>query len=178
MKRVLYTFLFMAGLSVMLSACSGGDYKANASSPANNSINPLKPLTASQFTWSGVDPVSANINGSPWVADSAMYFLDSTGANVIFAYNGTQALYLYFRNTWQGGLYNMGFNNYDVIGEWVNMDSSFVSTSWHISALGNSGEMYMQQNDTVVFKGRFYCQAVNSHGDIVNISNGYFNFNK
>jgi hypothetical protein len=177
MKKIVYSVLFCISISAFLWSCSSGAYVANSSSPANNSVNPLNPLTTSQFTWTGVDPVSCNINGTPWVADSATYSLiDSTGANVVLAYkNKKLVLSLYLVRTWQGSLYNMGYKQYNTTGTYF-PDSTL--TNYYYSALGNSGELYMQKNDTVNFQGRFYFQAVNTKSQVVNISNGYFNLKK
>ncbi len=169
----------MTGLCIALASCSNGDYVANPASNGNQSINPLKPLTASEFTWAGADPVSANINGAAWVADSAYIYADSTGTYVIGAIKGKQMLSLYFKHTWTGIVYNMGYHQYDVLGMWLdNTDSMYSATYFYQSALGNSGEMYQVQNDTAVFKGKFYFQAVNGKGQIINFSNGWFNLNK
>jgi hypothetical protein len=44
--------------------------------------------------------------------------------------------------------------------------------------LGNSGGLYIVENDSARIKGLFYFQGVNPVGGIVNISNGYFNISK
>ncbi len=66
MKCIVYSVLLFTGLSLLV-ACSNGTYTANPSSNANSSVNPLHPLTSSQFNWKGTDPMSANINGTNFV---------------------------------------------------------------------------------------------------------------
>ena len=181
MNKILYTVLLFAGICLTASSCSNGDYTANPSSAANNSVNPLNPLTKSQFTWSGNDPVSCNINGSPWVADTAWYVIDSGGQNVIYAFKDSfrQRLVLYLVNTWTDNLYNMGFNQYNTSATWVpRVDSIGSYAGVYSSALGNSGELYMIENDSAIIKGKFYCQEVNGAGDIINFTNGWFNLKK
>jgi hypothetical protein len=46
------------------------------------------------------------------------------------------------------------------------------------SLAGNSGELYMLQNDTAVISGKFYFQGVDTAGNIVSVLNGYFNVPK
>jgi hypothetical protein len=180
MNKAFYPIVLFITICVAISACSNGDYNANPSSNANGTINPLNPLNASQFTWTGTGKVSANINGSPWVADSAQYYLiDSTGTNAIVAVKGKQVLYMYFKSTWTGNVYNMGFKQYNELGEWLdNTDSVYDALYYYQSALGNSGEMYMVLNDTANFNGKFYFQAVNGKGGITNFTNGAFSLKK
>jgi hypothetical protein len=178
MKRILSSLLLLAGISYGVASCSSGAYVANPSSNANGSINPLKPLKAGEFTWSGTDPVSLSLNGAPWVADTAYFFyIDSAGTNLVWAKNGNKVLYLLMKNTWSNNVYNMGFKQYDVLG--IYMDSfSASSGGWYQSALGNSGEVYMIENDSARITGKFYFQGVNASGAINNVTNGYFNISK
>ncbi len=178
MTKTTISALFVLSLSFLLIACSSGDYKADPNSATNGVINPLNPLTASQFDWTGVSPVSLNVNGSLWVADSAFYFLDTTGSNTIYAYKGKQALFLYFKNTWSGNVYSMGFHQYNCVGQWIELDSFFSAGSYYQSPLGTSGGVYITQNDTARFAGEFYFHGVNGSGKSVSITNGYFNLKK
>jgi len=172
MKYFLYCCLLVTGLSIV-SACSNGDYVANPSSNVNGGVNPLKPLTASQFTWTGTNPMSASINGSPWIASSYTYSFDS-GNNMITGINGSQIIQLNLKNAYAGNLYSMGYQMYNTSGFFT--DSLGDVNNTYYSVLGNSGGLLMiQYVDTVAIKGLFYFQGVNAAGKIVNISNGYFN---
>jgi len=173
MRKILYYILLTGMACGAFQACNtGGNYDASPSSNGNSSINPLNPLTAAQFTWTGTSPVSGNINGSPFVADTAYYaFIDTTGFNYIYAKIGSKYLFLDLFEVYPGTIYNMGYHQYDILGTWVD-------SLGYQSALGNSGELDMITNDSVTFSGRFYFQGVNSYGAIINITNGYFNLSK
>ena len=167
MRYIFYCFLLVTGLSVF-TACSNGDYIANPGTNANASVNPLHPLTASDFTWSGTNPMSGNFNGVPWVASSAAYAFDSN-MNVLRGYIGNNQLVLYLTGAWRGNLYNMGYHQYNYSGIWTD------STGSYESVLGNSGGLFMLQNDSLGIKGLFYFQGIDTKGDVINITNGYFN---
>lgn len=178
MKKILCSILSVAGLSAALISCSSGAYVADSSNPINGSVNPLNPLTSSQFTWPALGTLSATVNGVQWVADSAVYYLDTSGANIVIGYksNPHSELALYLKNTWQGNLYNMGKLQYNTEGSYITIDST--SATVYTSVLGNSGELNMQQNDTAIFQGRFYFQALTSTGQVMVVNNGYFDLHK
>lgn len=179
MKKILYSILLFSAVCTAMSSCSNGDYVANPASNGNNSVNPLNPLNSSQFTWAGADPVSCTINGAPWVADTAYYYMDTSGANIITAYRGFEVINFYFKNTWSGNIYNMGFKQFNVSASYVYIfDSTFTNVKYYSSVLGNSGQMYMINNDTTRFMCKFYAQMVDTAGNIANIANGYINIEK
>ena len=168
MKSIFRYLLVFTCVSVF-TACSNGDYTANPDSNTNGSINPLKPLKSSDFTWSGTDPVSGTINGSNWVASSYSYVFDS-GKNFIMGFNGTQVLGLVLTNTYANNLYNMGYQQYIAYGYWQDTAGGIT----YSSLLGNSGGLWMVENDSAYLKGLFYFQAVSPLGGVKNITNGYF----
>jgi hypothetical protein len=177
MKRILSIIALLAAVGYGLQSCSSGAYQANPSSNANGSINPLKPLTAKQFTWTGTGAkVSLNINGAPWSTDSAsIFWYDSLQTNIVFASGGGKVLIMYIKAGWANNVYNMGYKQYDYLAQWADDSATFVSPGLLFqSALGNSGELYMTANDTLHFDGKFYFQGANSKGQIDNITNGVF----
>lgn len=183
MRKLFYSILLVTAVSLMLGSCSNGEYVANPTTNGNNSGNPLNPLKADQFTWSGSGLFSVKINGNLWVADTAYYWLDTNGVNRIYAYKDSfrQEITLYLANTWSGNLYNMGPKQYNMLATWIPNTLAIVidpKTGFYMSALGNVGQMYMVTNDTMTYNGRFYCQTVSPEGDIVNLSEGYFNLTK
>ena len=179
MKKLLYSILFCAGITGLLASCGGKDYVANPSSNANTGVNPLNPLTASQFTWTGTAPLTVYVNGAPWTADTAFYtFDDSSGTNVIVGYKGTQALQLNLANVYAGAIYPMQLKTYSVIAVWYNLDSSYSITSTYSSILGNSGEIKVTENDSAKMVAQFYFQGVNGSGGVNTYSNGYLSINK
>jgi len=170
MKNIVYYLFLFISLSFFV-ACSNGDYIANPSSNINGSVNPLHPLAATDFTWTGTDPLSANIDGAPFVATWATFSFDS-GVNVIAGIKGNKVIYLYLTNTWAANLYNMGYHQYNSSGYYGD------STNVYWSYYGNSGGLYVLQNDTFRIKGLFYFQGINAKGEVINVSNGYFNVPK
>jgi len=113
MRKLLNSILFVAGLSLVFASCSNGEYTANPNGNANTSLNPLNPLkTEEDFSWGGSEPLSADINGNRWVAESANFLLDS-GVNYIFAYKGASQFHLILPDVYRGNLYNTGFGKYD-----------------------------------------------------------------
>lgn len=187
MKKVLYTMLFCTGLASALTSCSNGEYTANPSSNANGSINPLTPLTSSQFTWSGTEPMSADINGVHWVADGGAFTQDSLFTNqMVGTKSDGTTMALLLANVWGGNLYNMGYHVYDKFGLYIDSlgpdplksPNAANAAHYYISYLGNSGEVKVLENDSAYIKGVFYFQGVNSKGQIINVTNGYFKLPK
>ncbi len=179
MKKLLYSALFCACITAVLASCGGKDYVANPSSNANGSVNPLNPLTSSQFTWTGTAPLTVYVNGSPWTADTAFYtFDDSSGTNVIVGYKGTQAIQLNLTDVYAGNVYSMQLKTYNRIAVWYNLDSVYAITSTYSSILGNSGEIKIIENDSAKMVAQFYFQGVNASGGVDNFSNGYLSINK
>ncbi len=183
MKKKLYYTLLAVSVALVFNACSNGAYIANPSANANLCINPLNPLKPSQFSWSGTTPVSATINGHSWVADSVGWVLD-TGFNYIYAKKGNNVLMLGMRGVYSSSLYSLGYQHYETYAWYTDsMPGSFSSFSYnnpkfYISSLGNSGEVYIAENDSAFIKGEFYFQGKNNKGDIICIDNGYFNIAK
>lgn len=179
MKKILYSVL-LAAISCVAVSCSNGDYQANPDSNANNAVNPITPLTASEFTWGSDDdaPFSADINGVHWKADNAYWGIDSSFANLIFASkdNSAKIFNLYLKDVWKDNLYDMEWANYNrfaTFGDSVNGDFPI-----YRSQLSNSGGVLILQNDSLKFKGKFYFKGVTTDGKIVNITNGYFDLKK
>jgi len=183
MKKILYSILFFAGTCLAFAACSSGDYNANPSSNANNSVNPLQPLDSAQLssyvTTAGPSTISASINGSGWSSDSLSgWLLDSTGTNIITGISGKTAILLYLKNVYATNIYNMGYNNHITYGHYTNNDSAALPVNAYWSYVGNSGEVQILENDPVYIRGTFYFQGINSTGDVINVTNGYFYIKK
>jgi hypothetical protein len=190
MKKALYSLLLLAGITVALTSCTNGDYTANPSSNANGSINPLLPLTSSQFTWSGTDPMSCDINGTHWVADAAYFSVNPLVSNRIQGIKGSDStaseICLSLNDVWKDNLYNMGYHIYNRWGAYYTFafgdpfaePSTDIAPFIYYSHLGNSGEIKILTNDSASIKGQFYFQGVNSKGQVMNITNGYFNISK
>ncbi len=180
MKKILYSALLFGSVCLGMASCSNGDYIANPSSNGNNSVNPLNPLKPGDFIWTGTAPLSLKINGSSWVADSVIYLVDSLGYNLILGIKNKKIqLYLHLQDTYADNLYNMGYNQYNRLGIWADsFGYSFSDSAYYFSALGNSGQLYMTQNDTDFYAGKFYFQGVNAMGQVINISDGFMKIPK
>ena len=178
MNKGFFSILFVACLAISLGSCSSGAYVANPASNANQSINPLNPLTAKQFTWTGNgSKVSMNVNGNQWSTDTAgVSYVDSLHTNVLWAYANGKELVMYIQDGWANNIYNMGFKKYDYLAIWS--DGVVFANAAYQSALGNSGELYMTANDSVNFCGKFYFQGVNDSNSIANITQGIFTLTK
>lgn len=176
MKKLLYGTLVCAILG-SLASCSNGDYKASPTSPANGAVNPITPLGGDQFTWSGNEPLSMDINGVHWVADDVYFYLDTSGSNVLLASKAGSSvdLRLYLRDVWAGNTYSMEWKEYSRRAQY--MDSAHVGEVFS-SDRSNSGGLKITVNDTIAIEGRFYFKGVSQNGQVVNISNGYFKLNK
>ena len=190
MRKALYSLLFMAGVTAALASCTNGDYTANPSSNANGSINPLLPLTSSQFTWAGTEPMSCDINGTHWVADAAYFAINPLNSNLIQGIKGSDStateICLSLNDVWKDNLYNMGYHIYNRWGGYYSLlvpnpfaaPTAVTGPYIYLSNIGNSGEVKILTNDSASIKGQFYFQGVNSKGQIMNITNGYFNISK
>ncbi len=178
MKNVFYSILLFSCICIGFAACTGGAYNASPSSNANYVINPLTPLTQSQFTWgvgSTVGAMGAVINGVPWATNNVSWGLD-TGANVLHGILGSQIMYLYLKNVYTGNIYPMSYHQYNQSCTW----SDSVGSTYNVypSYYGNSGEVYITLNDSLSIQGMFYCEGITSTGQITAINNGYFNISK
>ncbi len=164
-----------AGVCSLFAACSG-DYTANPDSNANGVVNPLTPLTSSQFTWTGTDPMSATINGAGWVAGGSSWAIDTSGGNRLIGYLGSTVMYLYLKEVYAGNVYAMNYNGFNQ--SCTLADSVGGAYYTYYSFLGNSGEVKIIENDSAYIKGLFYCKGVTPSGQVVAINNGYFNIRK
>ena len=178
MKNVFYSILLFAGVCCAFAACSKGVYNANTADNSNLGVNPLTPLTSAQFDWaaSGRDPMSANINGTPWTASWGTWVLDTTGSNVMVGVTGAKHLYLNLNQVYEGNIYPMSYNQFGQFGIWS--DSVGAVYNAYASYYGNSGEVYISHNDSASITGLFYFKGVSATGQVVSITNGYFHFLK
>ncbi len=167
--------LLFAGVC-SFSACSNGDYSANPSSNVSTAVNPLKPLTSSEFTWTGDEPLSADINGTHWKADVATWSIDDSGSNFIVATGGGRMMYFKLADVWTGNVYDMQYKNTKRFSYYA--DSGTSASGYYLSNLDNSGEINIIENDSLVIKGKFYYKGYNGAGKEVNITNGYFKIQK
>ena len=185
MKKILCSIIAIAGI-YLFSACNNGDYVANPTTNSNNSANPLSFLQADQFSWNGTDALSAKIDGSFFNSDTlhTSWFLDTAGFDNIVGVTSTfHGFALRFKGVYAGNLYPFGtltnFNSTRICTYFDSVDRPRVYTS----AAGNVGELYLIQNDDFTgplarIKGKFYFQAVDTSGKIVNVTEGWFNIKK
>ncbi len=178
MKKLFYGLLFCTAV-YGLSSCSNGDYQASPSSNANAAVNPITPLTEDEFSWSGDEPLSADINGSRWVADYASFALDSSGGNVIIGYKegSRYIMRFYLKDVWTNNLYSMEWKDYNRFAYVTDSETLFTDGAY-FSYLSNSGGVSIIQNDSAVIKGKFYFKGVSANGNVMTINNGYFKIDK
>lgn len=185
MKNVFYSILLFACFCGVLASCTGGDYNASPNSNANYVVNPLKPLTATQFSWgegttaaiwSGLGVMGATINGSSWSTNNASWYVDTTGTTVVTGYVGSTIIQLKMNTIYTGKVYPMNFHDYNPYCQLS--DSVGGSYLAYYSFNGNSGELYITENDSAYIKGMFYCECISNNGQITAINNGYFNISK
>ncbi len=181
MKKAFLPVLLFISACFAISACSNGDYIASPSGNANGSVNPLRPLKPEEFKWAGAGKFSAKINGGGLIStDSAWWALDTSGANIIVAFTKDNGMFsMYLKDVWAGNLYNMGFKQYNTSCRYLaTVDSGVTVFDYYESARGNSGGLWMVTNDSLSFSGMFYCQTVNSKGNVMNLSEGTFSLSK
>ncbi len=179
MKNIRYAILFCAFV-VGLVSCNNGDYIADPASNGNGAVNPITPLTSSQFTWFNPNvELSAKINGAYWEADYVTFGIDTAGSNVIVGYKNSDpvTVSLYLRDVWgPDNVYPMEWENYSRYGVYLNGLSSV--DGGYFSYLSNSGGLKITANDTDVIKGMFYFKGVSANGKVVNLSDGVINIIK
>ena len=157
-------------------ACSNGDYNTNAGSVASSSANPLNQLDSAGFNWTGTDPLSAKINGQLVVFDSATTnYSFSLGVNAVLGIKGIQGLILSLKDVYGDNIYNIGYQQYTHYGCWY--DTLTSPTAQYVSYNGNVGQVLVLRNDTR-FIGKFYFQGKNAKGELLNVSEGWFNVPK
>ncbi len=176
MKQLFYSVLMFAGVCSAMSSCSNGAYDANPAGAANTGVNPLNPLTSSQFTWVGSGSFSGDVNGVHFVADTSAWYLDSSGTNVFVGYSGSKGFIFYLNNVYSVNVYPMQYHIYNRQAAWT--DSVGNVNDYYFSYLGNSGEVKVTENDSAYIKGQFYFQGVTANGRLVTVSNGTFNIAK
>lgn len=177
MKKIIVGLFALSALT--FASCSNGDYQADPASPANGAVNPKTPLGDDEFTWNGSEPISMKINGTPWTADQASFYLDTSGSNVITGTKDGKAgvIAMYLRDVWKGNSYPMEWKNYSRRAAW---GDSVGNNEWVIytSDRSNSGGIRIIRNDSAVIEGKFYFKGVSINEEVVNISEGYFKINK
>ena len=179
MKRIFHTLALAVAIAGTLASCNNGDYVADPTSNANPGVNPVTPLTESEFTWGNqTEQLAADINGTRWVADHVSFFLDSTGANVVTGYKDESdiVLQLYMRDVWTGNLYEMEWNNLGRYGTVIN--SIPTNASVYYSYLGNSGGVKISQNDSAFLRGTFYFKGVDRENNVTSVLKGVMNIEK
>lgn len=179
MKRIFHTLALAAAIAGTLASCNNGDYVADPQSNANPGVNPVTPLTESEFTWGNqTEKLAADINGTRWVADYVTFFLDSTGANVVTGYKDKSdiTLQLYMRDVWGGNLYEMEWDNMKRFGTVIK--SIPLDASVYYSYLGNSGGLKITQNDSAWIRGTFYFKAVDAKKNVTSVLKGVMNVEK
>jgi len=182
MKKILYSLLFAATAGVVFSACNNGDYNANPDSAGNNSINPLQPLDSAQlaaFVTAGTPSfIKCTINGSPFSSNDSgtLWALDTAGTNVMTGITGKsgKVVALLLKNVYAGNIYNMGSKIKSTFALTADLDTLYRELHVHYSYFGNSGEVQILENDATAIRGTFYFQAIDSLGDVQNVSDGYF----
>ncbi len=181
MKKTFLPVLLFLSASIVLASCSNGDYSADPSGNANGSVNPLKPLTAGDFTWSGSGKFSVKVNGGGLIStDSAYWSLDTSGANTIEAWTKDGKWFrMYLKDTYTGNVYNLGFKQYNTqIRMLSGVDTATLTYTYYESVKGNSGGIYIDRNDSAVIEAHFYAQTINPLNQVNNLSEGHFRFEK
>ncbi|MCW3122910.1 MAG: hypothetical protein JWQ38_2402 [Flavipsychrobacter sp.] len=183
MKKILHSVLSLSVVCVILTACSNGEYVANPSGAANSGVNPLKPLTSEEFTWSGTGAMEADINGKHFKADTSGWYLDSSGTNVFMGASGSKSIVFALNNVYAVHLYSMSYHILNTQAAYVEhyVDTKAIDTNvvdYYASYLGNSGEVKITENDSAYIRGLFYFQGVTTEGKLVTVSNGVFNIKK
>lgn len=177
MKAKFSTFITLL-LFITLASCTQADYLADATDPANESVNPMNLLTADDFNaWDGTPPLSAKVNGVGYQALSTATTYDFVGGfNIIKAFtNSKDYFYLKMANVYAGNVYNMGSLEQDRTCYF--RDSTNGVT--YYGNLGNVGQVYITRNDSANISGKFHFQALSAmNGILINVSTGYFNVNK
>ncbi|MBX2907111.1 MAG: hypothetical protein KF744_13785 [Taibaiella sp.] len=179
MKRIFHTLALAAAIAGTLASCNNGDYVADPNSNANPGVNPVTPLTESEFTWENKnEKLAADINGTRWVADNVTFYLDSTGANVVTGYKDKSdiVVQLYMRDVWGGNLYDMEYKNMDQYGTVIStvpLESTIL-----YSYLGNSGGLKITQNDSAWIRGSFYFKAIDAKNNVTSVLKGVMNIEK
>lgn len=178
MKATLFSIIFVA-VAAMFTACNNGDYVAQATSPANQSVNPMNVLDSAGFNWTGADAISANINGQYYHIDSSQVtFSLVSGTNVINGFTGVaHGFHFELSNVYSNNIYDMGYKITERFMEYV--DSPSTGPVTYHSYLGNVGQVQIIRNDPDRIIGRFHFQALDQiGGKVINVSNGWFNIGK
>ncbi len=185
MKNVFNTILLFAVICGVLASCTGGDYNVNPGSNANYVVNPLKPLTSAQFSWgtgstpaiwSGTGVMGGVINGVSWSTNNVTWNLATGGDNVIIGTVGAKVMRLDLPSVYSGNVYTMAFHDYLQTGTWSDsVGTSYVS---YYSFFGNSGEVYITENDSAYIRGMFYFEGISNSNQITAVNSGYFSFAK
>ena len=167
-------------------SCSSPNYSVSPNSLNNNSVNPLD-KNGVKYDWSGTAPISALINGAPWVADpgSVSYYYNSSKYNTFTGnIGGKQIMFFAFCAVTAPNIYTMGWK---IGGQYIAYsDSATVLgryTYFSLNAMYGTGGVKIIRNDdsTVVpgyIEGKFFFEGIDSVGRIINVTNGYFNVQK
>ena len=179
MKKLLFSIMAVVGACTFF-ACSNGDYIANPTSNANNSVNPLNVLDSAAFSWTGSDAISAYVNGTYVHIDSnhtSFYLSSVDGSNNISGILGVSHGFVFvLKNVYAGSVYDMSYNDFD---HYVSWSDSVDTPRTYYSYLGNVGQIQIERNDPLRMIAKFHFQALDKvNGIVMNISNGWMNIHK
>lgn len=178
MKKALLSIISVVAATAFF-ACNNGDYNANPSSAANESVNPLYILDSAGFDWTGTDAVSAYVNGTYVHIDSPAVTYDfQSGTNIIVASTGgNKGFRMELADVYGNNIYNMGLNIYSRVMYYNDtIDNAAVK---FYSYFGNVGQVQILRNDPDRIIGKFHFQALTAtNGMLINVSKGWFNVRK
>lgn len=178
MKKALFSIISVIAATAFF-ACNNGDYNANPSSAANESVNPFYTLDSAGFDWTGADAVTAYVNGNYVHMDSPIVHYDFlSGTNVITAYpSPNKGFRIELNGVYANNIYPLGLNNYTNV--MVYLDSVANLPVSFYSFFGNVGQVQIIRNDPDRIMGRFHFQALTGvNGTLINVSKGWFNVRK
>ena len=186
MKKFFLSALFLASAGLGFISCSNGDYDANPDGSYANGVNPLNPTGGidNSFGWGGTDPMSLELNGNAWKADTALltqlpndskhYFItgyketgDDTAVCTIYLQSDVQvgkSYFVFYGNTENTASFTTNISDPAQI---------------YASTMTNLGEVRILEHDATHIKGLFYFLAKSgSTNQYINIQKGYFNVKK
>ncbi len=180
MKKLILAISVLFCTAATMTSCNNGAYDADPNTNNGGTTNPINTggngggNNGGSFNWTGTDPLSAKIDGTPYQATSGSAS-DLVGFLTIDAgasSPSTSFLLFFPSNTAAGNTVNFSGTAFATYTDAAN-------TMYNGSPSGGgSGALKILENDATHVKGLFYGTLKSSGGATKTITEGYFNVKK
>ena len=179
MKKFVIAAAILMSSSMAIMSCDNGAYDADPGTN-NNGVPPIgipggggSGGGGGSFNWTGTDPMSAKIDGTPFQATGTGNYIEMSGFYIVSAGNAGTSILINFPSAPSANtVYSFNTTTSASMTEGSN---SYTSNT----AAGGSGAVKVLENDATHIKGYFYGVFKSPlGGGTKTVTDGYFNVTK